>query len=67
MSLSKEHQAFRLYKTPSLDTIEVHATGKIGGVELDFVVAGVDVAVHHDCHLLPERVEDCKRYVGTER
>ena len=39
-------ERFRLHVTASLNSVKVHATGEIGGVELDFVVAGVDVAIH---------------------
>jgi hypothetical protein len=40
-----QHELLRLHATAGLDPIEVHATGEIGSVELDLVVAGVEVAV----------------------
>ncbi len=50
--LSNGHKAIRL------QTTEVHARGQIPSVELDFVIAGIDVAVDEFCHLLAECVED---------
>jgi hypothetical protein len=39
-----------------LDSVKVHATGEIDGVELDRVVAGVNVAVDELGDLLAEGV-----------
>ena len=41
-SSAQDQEPFRLHETAGLDSVEVHATGKIGGVELNLVVAGVD-------------------------
>jgi len=56
-------ERFRLHETSSLHSIEVHSTGEIVGVELDFVIAGVDFAVDKLSDLLAEGVEDCQRDV----
>jgi len=46
----------RLHEAAGLDPIEVHAAGKVRGVELDRVVAGVNVAVDELGDLLAEGV-----------
>ena len=58
-----EQKFLRLYETSRLDSVKVHATGEIVGVELDFVIAGVDFAVDKLGDLLAEGVEDCQRDV----
>ena len=62
-----EQKFFRLHVTTSLHAIEVHATGQIGGVELDFVIAGVDVGVDELGDLLAEGIIDCERNVRSMR
>jgi len=61
--LTYEQKLLRLHVTPGLDPIEVHATSEIGGVELDFVVARVDVGVHELIDLLAECIVNCERNV----
>ena len=41
-----EQELFRLHVTAGLDSVEVHATGKIVGVELNLVVSHVNIPVH---------------------
>ena len=64
---SEDNQAFRLHETTSLKMIEVHPTGKIGGVELDLVVAGVDIAIGQFRHSLTEQVGNGDYHVRMMR
>ena len=62
-----KQKLLRLHVTASLHPIEVYAACQIGGVELDFVVAGVDVGVDKLGYLLAECVEYGKRDVRAMR
>ena len=45
LPLLDQNQRFRLHETSSLDSVEVDTGCEVGSVELDFVVASVDVGV----------------------
>jgi len=62
-----EQKLLRLHVTPSLDSVEVHSACQFARVELDVVVAGVDVSVDELCDLLAEGVEDGERYMRSMR
>ena len=56
----QKQKLFRLHVASSLHAIEIYSAREIAGVELDFMIAGVDVAINQLCFLLTERVEDGK-------
>ena len=53
-----EQKLLRLHERSGLEAIEVDAAGEIRGVELDFVIASVDVIVHEFGDPLTEGVVD---------
>ena len=58
-----EQKLLRLHVASSLHAIEIYSAREIAGVELDFVVAGVDVAVNQLSDVLAEGVENSERYM----
>jgi len=65
--LTQQQELARLHERTGLEAIEVDAAGEAAAVELDFMIAGLDISVHQFGDFLPDGVVDGEKDMTSIR